>query len=187
MKMQTGPAPKQSLDQWLLWTGVLEIVNIPIFSFLWWTLNRIIPGDEDLLSLLGLLTTALILLEGGIYWLMVRARWFQRTPAVQRFRVLRTVYGFNIILLLIFLIAALIRALQPEPVDRADLLLGAGFYLFGLGEFVHYFVIKINMRPYEWSFALKNRQVIPARIRRELQRAKNGYEQERIRQGYPTR
>ena len=52
-------------------------------------------------------------------------------------------------------------------------LLGAGFYLFGLGEFLHYFVFKINMRSYERNIAVRSGQLIPARILRELRRAQS--------------
>jgi hypothetical protein len=173
MNMQTGPAPRQSLDAWLRWTGIVEIANVGVFSFLWWILNGLLPGTQDILSILGLLTLDLILLEGGIYWLLVRARYFQKTSAPARYRMLRAVYVMNVLALLVFP-AGLLRALQPGGVEFVDLLFGAGFYLFGLGEFLHYFAFKINMRPYEWRDALQNRRFVPARLLRELRRARVG-------------
>lgn len=173
MNMQTGPAPKQSLDNWLIWTGVIEIINIPIFSFLWWSLNLMLPGDEDVLSLAGLATLGVILLEGGLYWLLVRARFFQRTPARFRLFLLQGVYLANILLLLVFPAILILRLLAGQPVEVGDFLLGAGYYLFGFGEFLHYFIFKINMRPYELRLALQKRQFVPARLMRELRRARN--------------
>jgi len=67
MNMQTGPAPGQSIERWLLLTGLLEIANVGIFAMLWLTLNRIIPGASDVLSLAGLFTTGLLLFVGGLY------------------------------------------------------------------------------------------------------------------------
>lgn len=173
MDMQTGPAPKQSLDQWLLWTGILEIINIAVFSFLWGTVNWLLPGERDTFSVLGLVTLNLVLLEGGIYWLLARARFFQKTPARARLRLLQALYPVNILLLLLFPGLLLFRAVLGLPVEVPDVLLGAGFYLFGLGEFLHYFVFKINMRSYERKMAARSGQLIPARVLRELRRAQS--------------
>ena len=46
-----------------------------------------------------------------------------------------------------------------------------GLYIFGLGEFVHYFVWKINMRGSERRRQRQSTRRIPARFRRELIRA----------------
>ncbi len=173
MNMQTGPAPKQSLDQWLVWTGIIEIANIPIFSFLCWQVNRLIPGERDTLSILGLVTLNLILLEGGIYWLLAHARFFQKTPARARLHLLQAVYLVNILLLLLFPALVLWQTILGPQAELPDVLLGAGFYLFGFGEFLHYFVFKINMRPYERQNAVRRGQMVPARILRELRRAEN--------------
>jgi hypothetical protein len=179
MNMQTGPAPKQSLDQWLLWTGIIEIANIAIFSFLGWDINRLLPGNEDILSILGLLTLNILLLEGGIYWLFVRARFFQKTSTVFRFHLLQAVYTFNILLLLVFPGGLWFCIARQSVIELSDLLLGTGFFIFGFGEFLHYFIFKINMRPSEWKYAVQNRQFVPARLLRELRRAKSAYQQEK--------
>ncbi len=168
MDMQTGPAPKQSMDNWLLWTGSLEIFNVLVFTFLWWTLNTIIPSTQDLLSLLGLLTLNLVLLEGGLYWLLARARFFKKTPARVRLPLLQGVYAANVLALLVFPVAALLRA--GPTFDWGDFWLGAGFYLFGFGEFLHYFIFKINMRPNERERT--GSIFVPARLLRELRRAR---------------
>lgn len=169
--MQTGPAPKQAMDQWLLWTGVLEIANIAIFGFLWSILTRRITGEARIFSILGFITLSAILLEGGAYWLLVRARFFQRAPEKLRLRLLQGLYGFNILFLLAFPVMLIVRAAAGLPIEGADLLLGGAYYLFALGEFVHYFVFKINMRPYQWKRALQTGRFVPARLLRELHRA----------------
>lgn len=170
--MQTGPAPKQSLDTWLVWTGILEFVSAILFVLVWWTANLAIPGGSELFSILGIVALTVVLLQGGAYWLLVRARFFQKTPARVRLRLLRAQYGLSIALLLAFPGLLLWRIVFRLPVDLPDTLLGAGFYLFGLGEFLHYFVFKINMRPYELKNALRGGQLVPARILRELRRAR---------------
>lgn len=171
MNMQTGPAPKQSMRSWLLWTGVLELVNVVILFFVWLTFNRVLPGTQDLLSILGLLVTLIILIEGGVYWLLARGRFFQRTPAASRLRLLRVLYGFNLLLLVGYPAALVIKLLTGSPVEWADALLGGAFYLFGFGEFLHYFAFKINMRPYEFKQVMRTGKTIPARMLRELRRA----------------
>lgn len=167
MNMQTGPAPGQSVERWLLWTGLIEIANIGVFSLLWVSLNRIIPGESDLLSLVGLVTTHLVLLEGGVYWLLKRARFFERTAAPVRLRLLQAAYALTGLALLVYPALLLGRLLAGLPVEWGDALLGAGFWLFAAGEFVHYFVVKINMRPDE----RRRGRPVPARLRRELARA----------------
>jgi len=167
MNMQTGPAPGQSIERWLLLTGLLEIANVGIFAMLWLTLNRIIPGESDVLSLAGLLTTDLLLFVGGLYWLLKRARFFERMAPRPRLRLLQAVYALTGLSLLVYPALLAIRLLAGLPVERGDALLGAGLWLFGVGEFVHYFIVKINMRPDE----RRRGRPVPARLRRELERA----------------
>lgn len=171
MDMQTGPAPRQSMRSWLLWTGVLELINVVLFFFVWLTVNWALPGTQDLLSILGMLVVVIILIEGGVYWLLARGRFFQRAPAKTRVRLLRGLYAFNILLVLAYPVALIITIVSGAPIDWADVLLGGAFYLFGVGEFLHYFVFKINMRPYELRQVIRTGKTIPARILRELQRA----------------
>ncbi len=172
MNMQTGPAPKQSMDNWLLITGIVEIANIAVFGFLCWTLSNLFGTTEKTFTIIGFLTLAVMLLEGGMYWLLVRGRFFRKSPAKLRLRLLQGVYGINILLMLVFPVLLLIRAASGYPIQLADVLLGGGFYLFGVGEFLHYFVFKINMRPYEWRNAMQTGKFVPARVRRELHRAR---------------
>jgi hypothetical protein len=176
MDMQTGPAPRQSMRSWLLWTGVLELINVVLFFFVWLMVNWVLPGTRDLLSILGMLVVVIILIEGGVYWLLARGRFFQRAPAVTRLRLLRGLYGFNILLVLAYPLALIISVASGAPIDWADVLLGGAFYLFGLGEFLHYFVFKINMRPYELRQVIRTGKTIPARFLRELQRARRSVE-----------
>lgn len=171
MNMQTGPAPGQTLERWLLWTGVIEIANTGIFSLLWWVLNRAIPGSNDVLSLAGLMMCNLVLLVGGGYWLLKRGGFFVRTPAPLRLRLLRAAYVLTGLALLVFPALVIARLVAGVPVEWGDALLGAAFWLFGAGEFVHYFVFKINMRRYERRASAQHRRRVPARLRRELHRA----------------
>jgi len=84
-----------------------------------------------------------------------------------RLRLLQAVYALTGLSLLVYPALLAIRLLSGLPVERGDALLGAGLWLFGVGEFVHYFIVKINMRPDE----RRRGRPVPARLRRELERA----------------
>jgi hypothetical protein len=161
------------MRNWLLWTGIVEIANIGIFTFFWWRISLKIPGNCDLISILGLLTLNVILLEGGIYWLLARTHFFRKTSARIRYFVLITLYGLNSILLLVFPVGLVVLGLIGSLIALPDLLFGAALYLFGIGEFIHYFVYKINMRRYEREYSRRKHRFVPARLLRELRRVQN--------------
>ena len=77
--MQTGTARGQTVHRWLAWTGYLEIANVFPFDALIWVNTR--GGDRPLPYIsIGMATLGLILIEGGLYWLLKRRRvgkcWF---------------------------------------------------------------------------------------------------------------
>ena len=61
--------------------------------------------------------------------------------------------------------------LSPVTPVVGDLLLGGVLYLFAVGEFVQYFLYKINPRPREGRAMWQRGRMPPARLRRELRRA----------------
>jgi len=71
--METGPDANQSMDRWLLWTGVMEIGNVALFTFLLWYLSYSAPGLVDYFSVAGLTTLTILLVQGGLYWLLKRS------------------------------------------------------------------------------------------------------------------
>lgn len=167
----TGPATGQPMRRWLAITGVLEILNgvvvLPAFT---WLMGEEFPGLVGPFVWLGVVTLGLILIEGGMYWLLKRD-WFERTPASVRLRGLREAYVASIALLCVFP-ALLVAVLLVGAAPRADdLALGTFWYLFGVGEFVHYFMVKITMRGRELRRLLRTGRPIPARFRREVRRA----------------
>lgn len=170
MNMQTGPAKGQRMDSWLVWTGVVEIVNIPIFSLLALLLVAGRPGPWYLTAI-GVLTLDVLLLEGGLYWLGKRWRIGSGLGPRIRLRLLRLLYVGNALLLLTFPLVAIISIRGQVPPGAFDLLLGLAYYLFAFGEFIHYFLFKINMRPGERRLAREKGHRVPARFRRELARA----------------
>jgi hypothetical protein len=167
MRMQTGPAPGQEMRSWLVWTGVGELLNVPLFTVIAWFFLRERPGPWTLTAI-GLATLNLILLEGGLYWI---AKWW-RGGRQWPIGFLYTLYALTGLALLVFpfmLLGGFGWGLAtPRP---TDLILGAALYAFALGEFIHYFLVKINMRPREWRAGWQQRQPQPARFRRELRRA----------------
>jgi hypothetical protein len=173
VRMQTGPAAGQSMQRWLVWTGCLELFNAGLFSFLMWYFARDNPGVVGYFSVVGLVTLNAILVEGGVYWLLKRARFFDNVPARRVLALLRGLYVFDVFLLLAFPASVLVALLTGSPPPRTyDLLIGLVCYLFGVGEFLHYFAFKINMRPRELKRLLKERKPAPARLLRELRQAR---------------
>ena len=172
MQMQTGPARNQSMRSWLAWTGWLEIFNIALFALL----VRQITGrwaHPAPYAWLGFVSLGIVLLVGGGYWLLKRGGAFRRWSAAARLLAIRLAYRCTGLLLLIFplaLIAGVVLGWRaPSPGEHV---LGWCLYLFAVGEFVHYFIVKINMRPREWRAAWRRRQPPEARFRRELRRAR---------------
>ncbi len=86
----------------------------------------------------------------------------------RRIATARTLYGANGILLLIFRLVFVLRAIRGEIVwQTGDPWFGLGLYLFAVGEFIHYFVVKI-VRSDRDRAARNPRQ--QSRFRRELAR-----------------
>lgn len=74
---------------------------------------------------------------------------------------LRALYSANLALLLIFPLVLLGAFIIGRSLRLGDAIFGLGLYLFGLGEFIHYFVWKINMRPGEWRRFISSRPADP--------------------------
>jgi len=75
-------------------------------------------------------------------------------------------------LLLIFPASSLAAVATGTPaLALYDVVIGLGCYLFGVDEFLHYFVSKINARPRELKRSLRERRPMPARLLRELRQA----------------
>ncbi len=171
VSMQTGPAAGQRMENWLLWTGALELLNIVLFTLLWGMVVLLYPHAWGVLAGVGWFTFAAVMFQGALYWLLKWRRFFTRSAPATLLRFLRGAYAFNSILLLLFPLLAGIRLLSSAPLGGREFLQGLGYYLFGLGEFIHYFVYKINMRSAEMREMLHSRRPVPARFRRELARA----------------
>ncbi len=171
MQMQTGPARDQSMRGWLVWTGVLEWANVVGFGVVFWRFGEGSSGVGRF-AVLGLATLEVVLFEGGAYWLVKRRAGGLRGSAARRLRLFRALYAGNVFLLLVFPVALLAAVVSGRGPGGTDALLGAALYLLGLGEFVHYFVWKINMRPAEFRRAWRARRPVPARLWREYRRAR---------------
>ncbi len=65
MQMQTGPAPRQSMRSWLIWTGLLEWFNVALAGWFLWYLSGRYEGLVGPFVVLGYLTLALFLIEGA--------------------------------------------------------------------------------------------------------------------------
>lgn len=165
--MQTGPVKGQSMKNWLGWTGWGELSNILMLSLLWGVMWLPYGQEMGRLSFLGLAAANLLLLEGGLYWLLKRRGAFSVSEAW-----LERLYVFNVCFLLMFPLGWIVRVPGGEPVKSLDGFVGQAFYLLAVGEFAHYFFFKINMRPDELKRALRTRRLIPARFKRELLRSK---------------
>jgi hypothetical protein len=169
--MQTGPALHQSMDRWLLWTGGAEILNVGIFLFLFRQLGHAFPPLTGPMAMIGFATLSIILVEGGLYWWGKRLRLSHHLSTHLQRSLLKAMYVTNGILLLVFP-AVLVGSLVTDTVSFhvGDIIFGLVWYLFGVGEFIHYFIWKINMRSAERTQQRKTGRRIPARFRRELLR-----------------
>lgn len=165
---------KQQVRRQLLSLAAGEFVSVCVFAFfLWRVRDRYGPTAVGPLALLGFATLAIILIEGTLYWLMTLRRINRtdrqmqpREKVHQRAAFVRALYTANGILLAIFPLVLIVRAIGGEVSwQTGDLWFGLGLYLFALGEFVHYFVVKI-VRSDRDRAARSPRQ--HARFRREL-------------------
>ena len=175
---QTGPRTGQRMTRWLLATGLLELLNVVLFSWLYlYPVRRLWAGGSWPYALVGLLTLNVILIEGGCYWLgkfwLLSKRRTARGNPKARLRGLQALYASNVALLLAFPIVLSVGiATRGIGTGLTSLLLGVGLYGFAVGEFVHYFLWKINMRSEERALAHRGSRRIPARFLRELRRAR---------------
>jgi hypothetical protein len=123
----------------------------------------------------GYATLALILLQGTLYWFVALRRTAAPRQPRGRARLangaapfVRALYLANVPILIAFPLFVMVRAVRGEVAwNTGDPWLGLGLYLFAMGEFVHYFVLKITRS--ERDRAAHGRWQ-PARFRRELTR-----------------
>lgn len=180
--MQTGPAANQSMDSWLIWTSCLELLNAGLFSLLMWYLTYLKPGIVGHFSVVGLVTLNALLVQGGLYWSLKRSRFFETFPASHILRLLRGLYVLDVLLLLVFPASLLaVIATGAPALAFYDVLIGLGCYLFAAGEFLHYFVFKINARPRELKRLLREGRPAPARLLKELRQARQRAGREMVR------
>ena len=147
-----------------------------MFSGLLWELHFLFPQAVAELSLVGVMTLNVVLLQGGLYWLIKRKRFLKAIPATIRWYVLVGLYILMSPLMCVFPMVVTMRWLLGYPLGLGDGLIGACYYLFGVGEFIHYFWFKINMRPYEWRGMLRDRQLVAARLLREYRQVRKEIE-----------
>jgi hypothetical protein len=127
------------------------------------------------LAWLGYSTLALILIQGTLYWFVALRRIAaprhsrgQGGQAAAGAPSVRAIYLANLPLLTAFPLFVIVRAVRGDLAwDTGDLWLGLGLYLFAVGEFLHYFVIKIVRS--DRDRAARGRWQA-ARFRRELTR-----------------
>ncbi len=172
--MQTGPVKGQSMKSWLNWTGWGELANIFIFFSVSGVLHLAYPDHIGVLTFIGTLSANLLLLQGGVYWLLKRRGFFSRAVRANRSILwLQRLYVFNAVMLLVFPVWLIVRVIGFRPIQPFDIFAGLGYYVLAVGEYIHYFFFKINMRPDELKRAIRKRQPVPARFRRELSRMKS--------------
>lgn len=174
--MQTGPAKGQSMKSWLRWTGWGELANIFILSLISGTLHLTYPDHIGVLASVGTFSASFLLLQGGVYWLLKRRGFFSRSSRANRSILwLQRLYVFNALMLLVFPVWLIVRVISFPPIQLMDIFIGLLYYVLAVGEYIHYFFFKINMRPDELKRAIRKRKPIPARFRRELARMKQTY------------
>jgi len=162
------------MKSWLNWTGWGELANIFIFFSVSGVLHLAYPDHIGVLTFIGTLSANLLLLQGGVYWLLKRRGFFSRAVRANRSILwLQRLYVFNAVMLLVFPVWLIVRVIGFRPIQPFDIFAGLGYYVLAVGEYIHYFFFKINMRPDELKRAIRKRQPVPARFRRELSRMKS--------------
>lgn len=162
---------KQALRRQLksLWLG--ELVATIVFVFAYFSIRASLPHLRlGGLSLLALVTLCLILLQGSAYW-WLKLRQLDPPHRPIDPRLLQVAFLGSLLLLLTYPAALLLAVFNGTIEDSLpDALVGAGLYVFALGEFVHYFLVKITRSDTDRQ-ALKRRRQVTARLMRELQRS----------------
>lgn len=162
---QTGPVPNQSMESWLRRTAVMEYLNIALFYALWVVLT--LQGRSGPKSLVAVTLASLLLAQGGAYW------WLKASGAIRResSRTIRRTIIALIIMDAVALAAGGLVILAVPGRGFTDVALASVLYLLAIGEYVHYYFFKINMRASERAIMRENGVRPRARLRRELDRA----------------
>lgn len=107
----------------------------------------ILDGEREALALWAALIPLLaVLVQGGAYWLHAR-RWVKRTtmprPLARLFRVFRALDP-------VLLTAGLVGVIVWLPIDVGPAILVVFVWLFGVIEYVNYFVVRLAYPAQHW-------------------------------------
>lgn len=162
---------KQTIRRKLKSLALGELTATIVFIVAWFSL-RATFGTEIFgsYSLLSLAILCLILLEGSAYWWLKLRQLDQPQQSIDP-HLVQIAFALSMLLLFAYPAAVTITMLNGTIEDSlVDVVIGGGLYIFALGEFVHYFLVKI-VRSGSDRQALKRRRQVTARMMRELQRS----------------
>ncbi|MFC5433116.1 hypothetical protein [Microbacterium suwonense] len=135
--------------------GIGEIVAAVIFCFaMAWAISPIIASDSDRLAVwAALIPLVAILVQAGIYWLAARA-WIGRGSMPQT---MRTVYRCFRLVDAVLLAASLVAVVAMRP-SAAALVLALAVWLFGVAEYVNYYVVRLAYPFSRWLVEVGHRR-----------------------------
>lgn len=155
---------REGLRRRYLSLGIGELAAAVVFLTL--ALTMAIPrldDQQDRLALWSALVPLLIVLvQAGIYWLLARS-WVEQHPMPA---FLRGVYRVSRILDVALLAAGLVGIIVWFPAGIAAALAVVAVWLFGLIEFVNYFVVRLSYPARHWLSTV--RQLRTPRLVRDM-------------------
>lgn len=147
---------RRTLRRRYLSLGLGELTAAAVFSAV--ALVTVVPmfdGERGALALWAALIPLLaILLQAGAYWLLARS-WVERRPMPLRvarlFRVLRVLNAA-------LLVAGLVGVLLWLPAQPGLAILVVFVWLFGMVEYVNYFVVRLAYPVSQWARSVGQRR-----------------------------
>lgn len=131
--------------------GVGELVAAVVFALV---LPRLVDGPDRRALWAALIPLLAVLLQGGTYWLLARG-WVGRSVMPSGLATLYT--GFRR-LDPVLLLGGLVGVLVWLPERPGGVVAVVGVWVFGVVEYVNYFVVRLAYPPARWWRGVKERR-----------------------------
>lgn len=159
------------MSSWLFGAFVKELICAAGVSFMFFIFSHQDPVFY--FSLIGLGTLGVLLLQGSLYWLFKGLNSKCVKLPTMSLSFLKGLYAFDTALLLVFPVITLGAVFtQIHAIRFLDFVIGLASYLFAVGEFINYFIFKVNMSRSEQRRMLESKRAVRARLFKEHRRAK---------------
>jgi len=144
---------RHALRRTYLSLGLGELAAVAVFLYA--SMSVLLPGIRlhggERALWLALIPLVVILTQAGAYWLLARG-W---VPGGRMPRLLAAAYRTFRVFDAILLLASLAGVLLWRPAHTGWALLVSGIWLFGVVEYVNYFVWRLSYPPREWLHSVR--------------------------------